>query len=209
VEISTNDGATWADLGPSLTPGYTGTLFNASGNPLGGHQAYAGLSAGYPGLLTTTANLGTAYQGMTVRIRFRIATDAGVGAMGWEIGSVSFTNITNQPFLALGPNAVDCTPLAVDPPRPRQVSLAVTGANPAGARAHFRFGLPEAGRVELAVYDVTGRRVATLERRDVPSGWHESTWSANDDGGPPASGVYFARLAARGRVLCSRVVMIR
>jgi hypothetical protein len=209
VEISTNGGATWTDLGASLTPGYTGTLYNASGNPLGGQQAYAGLSAGYPGLLTTTANLGTAYQGMTVRIRFRIATDAGVGASGWEIASVSFTNITNQPFRALGPNAVDCTPLAVDPGLPREVSFAVTGANPAPGSAHFRFGLPESGRVELAIYDVTGRRVATLERGELAAGWHESAWSANESGGPPSNGVYFARLTARGRVLCSRVVMIR
>src|SRR5207249_9828397 len=159
--------------------------------------------------VTTTASLGTTYQGQTVRVRFRIVTDAGVGASGWQIASLTFNNITNQPFRALGPNAVDCSPTAVDDAAPREVSVAVTGAKPAPGLARFRFGLPQAGRVDLAVFDVTGRRVATLESGELPAGWHDRAWTADTDGRAPASGVYFARLLANGRVLSSRAVMIR
>src|SRR5262249_61257763 len=122
VEIST-DNVTWTDIGTALSPGYTSTLFNQSGNPLGGRGAYAGQSAGYPALGTVTASLGTAYQGQTVRIRFRPGCDAGVGANGWLISSVAFSNILNTPFTDIGPNAVNCTPLAVDPGSPHQLSL--------------------------------------------------------------------------------------
>jgi hypothetical protein len=92
---------------------------------------------------------------------------------------------------------------------PRDLSFAVTGANPAQGSAHFRFGLPAAGRVELAIYDVGGRRVATLARGELGAGWYDRAWTLNDDGGLPSSGVYFARMLAGGRLLSSRVVMLR
>src|SRR5262249_27424018 len=143
VEASSDGGNTWNDLGVGvLSPGYGGTLFNGSGNPLGARAAYVGQSPGYPALTTVTANLAAAFARQTVRIRFRIGCDAGVGANGWDIASLTFNNLTNQPFKDLGPNAVDCTPVAVGPQAPVELSFAVAGANPASDGAHFRFGLP-------------------------------------------------------------------
>ena len=209
VELSNDGGANWTDIGFALSTGYNGTLTNISGNPLGGRAAYCGQSTAYPGLVTVNANLGTTYQGQTVRVRFRIACDAGVGAQGWQIATLTFNNILNQPFFALGPNAADCTPVSVTGTQPRELSFAVTGANPAQGSARFRFGLPAGGRVELAIYDVSGRRVATLAEGELSAGWHDRAWTLNDDGGAPASGVYFARMLAGGRLLSSRVVMLR
>jgi hypothetical protein len=209
VELSSDGGTTWTDIGFSLSPGYNATLFNQSGNPLGGHGAYCGQSLTYPSFSTVTANLGTTYQGQTVRVRFRVVSDAGVGAQGWQISTLTFNNITNQPFHDLGPNAADCSPVAVGDAAPHELSFAVTGANPAQGSARFRFGLPAAGRVELAIYDVSGRRVATLANGAMEPGWHDRAWTLNDDGGAPASGVYFARMIAGGRLLSSRVVLLR
>ena len=144
-----------------------------------------------------------------MRIRFRIGCDAGVGVNGWDIASLSFTNLTNQPFFDLGTNAVDCTPVSVGPQLPGEVAFSVTGANPTSGSARFRYGLPHPGRVEVGVYDVTGRRVATLASGDEAAGWHTAAWTVNDDGSAPASGMYFARFAANGRVLNSRVVMMK
>ena len=208
VEISNDGGANWSDIGTSLSPGYTSTLYNQSGNPLGGRAAYCGQSAGYPGLVPVTASLGTAYQGQTVRVRFRLGCDAGVGAQGWQISTLTFNNILNQPFLAIGTNASDCTPVSVGPPTPHDLSFAVTGGNPAPGSTRFRIGLPSAGGVELAIYDVSGRRVATLAHGELAAGWYDREWAVNDDGRAPASGVYFARLLAGGRLLSSRVVRI-
>ena len=108
IEISTNDGASWSNIGAFASPGYTGVLVSAGGNPLAGQSAYAGTSPGYPGFSTVTVNLGTAYQGQTVRIRFRIGTDPSVGAPGWEIDNLVFANLTNLPFNALLPDGHVC-----------------------------------------------------------------------------------------------------
>jgi hypothetical protein len=209
VEISTDGGTNWTDIGSSLSTGYGGTLTNGTGNPLAGRQAYVANSASYPALATVTASLGTAYQGQTVRVRFRVATDAGVGGPGWQISSLTFHNLVNQPFADLGPNAVDCATASTDDPAPRQVSLALAGANPSPGQPSFRFGLPAAARVHIAMYDVSGRRVATLVDGEEPAGWQTRTWAVNDDGSVPRSGMYFARMVTNGKVFTSRVVLSR
>ena len=210
VEISNDNGATWNDLGLGvLSPGYGGPLYALSGNPLGGRAAFVGQSSGYPALSTQTANLSTTFAGQTVRIRFRIGCDAGAGANGWDIASLTFTNLTNQPFKDLGPNAADCTPVSVGPPPPAELVFGVSGANPATGRASFRWGLPQAARAEVDIYDVTGRRVASLAGGLAAAGWHTVSWTLNDDGSAPASGMYFARFTANGRVITSRVVMMK
>jgi hypothetical protein len=101
IEISNNGGASWTDIGSFASPGYSGTFATDGGNPLGGLPGYAGLSPGYPTFSTVTVSLGTAFQGQTVRVRFRVGSDVSVGAPGWEVDNLSFNNITNLPFPAL------------------------------------------------------------------------------------------------------------
>ncbi len=98
IEISTNGGASWSDIGASAVPGYGGSIVTGGNNPIEGRPAYVGVSAGYPSLNTVTVSLGTAYQSQTVRVRFRIGTDIAVGAPGWEIDDIAFNNITSTPF---------------------------------------------------------------------------------------------------------------
>jgi hypothetical protein len=106
VEISTDGGATWADVntgGIHLSPNYNHTLVSGGTNPLAGRQAYSGNSAGYPAFATVTCNLGTAFAGMAVKIRFRIGADENTGPVGWDIDDIAFNNITNTPFTLIVP----------------------------------------------------------------------------------------------------------
>ncbi len=64
--------------------------------------------------------------------------------------------------------------------------------NPFNPTTTIRYGLPKAARVELALYDPTGRRVALLVDEDQAAGVQEVTLRADD----LASGVYFYRLVA-------------
>jgi hypothetical protein len=57
----------------------------------------------------------------------------------------------------------------------------------------------------LRVYDVTGRRVATLVDEVRPAGDHVATWHA----GGLASGVYFYRLRVDGVVHTRRLVLLK
>jgi flagellar hook assembly protein FlgD len=57
------------------------------------------------------------------------------------------------------------------------------------------FYMPERGVMELAVYDVSGRRVALLEHGTMDAGEHRAEWNGRcSDGSAAATGVYFMRL---------------
>jgi hypothetical protein len=65
-------------------------------------------------------------------------------------------------------------------------------------RATIRFGLPRADRVEVKLFDVSGRLVRTLADRRFATGEHEVTWDGLDDRGRAvARGVYFTRVRYR------------
>jgi hypothetical protein len=65
------------------------------------------------------------------------------------------------------------------------------------------YALPADGNVELAIYDVAGRRVATLVDGFASAGVHEVEWN------PAASGVYFARLVAGDETARQKIVAVR
>ncbi len=98
------------------------------------------------------------------------------------------------------PSGADAPGLALAPPSP----------NPARGNVTLRFTLPVAGHASLAIFDVTGRCVATLIDGSRPAGAHESVWRGTDGaGGPVGAGLYFARLSVGGRALTRRVVVVR
>jgi len=99
IEISTNGGASWTDVGAA--GGYNGTLATGGTNPLAGRAAFVQISPGYPAFVNTTVNLGTAFAGQTVLIRFRIGSDLNGDDPGWDIDDVAFSNLTGNPFNAL------------------------------------------------------------------------------------------------------------
>ncbi|HMB68712.1 MAG TPA: hypothetical protein VKU85_05350 [bacterium] len=72
----------------------------------------------------------------------------------------------------------------------------VVAPNPGGAAGYtVSFGMPVAGRVALSIFDVAGRRVATLLDGDRPPGAARLRWDDRSaQGRPVGGGVYFARL---------------
>lgn len=75
--------------------------------------------------------------------------------------------------------------------------------NPAGASTYLVLRMPEAGRVELSIYDLAGRTVRRLLDGVLDSGDHRVTWDLRDQAGVRVSaGVYFAvvRAGADSRV---------
>jgi hypothetical protein len=86
-----------------------------------------------------------------------------------------------------------------------RTNLSAAYPNPASAVVSFDLTLPETGTVELAVYDVAGRRVATPASGELSAGRHTLTWDAT---GAPA-GVYIARLVTGDGTLTTRLVVAR
>jgi hypothetical protein len=88
--------------------------------------------------------------------------------------------------------------------------LAQNMPNPFNPKTTIAFNLPQAADVRLEVYDVAGRRVATLINRNLAAGPHEVVWNGLADGGEHvASGVYFYRLAAGDRELSRKMVLLK
>ncbi|MDC0708641.1 myxosortase-dependent M36 family metallopeptidase [Stigmatella sp. ncwal1] len=140
MEISTDNGVTWTDIGASATPGYTDILYAFGTNPLAGRPVYGDISEGYPAWVPVTVDLGNQYAGQTVRIRFRIGTDVSVGAAGWDIDNLSFSGLTHTPFSTLGVEPSVCVntpPVAQAGPdqtvlEGTQVTLSGSGTDPDG-----------------------------------------------------------------------------
>ena len=66
--------------------------------------------------------------------------------------------------------------------------------NPFTGSTVIAFSSAAGGRVEIAIFDVTGRRVKCLVSEVRPAGLHEVTWDGRDEGGARvSSGVYFYR----------------
>ena len=96
----------------------------------------------------------------------------------------------------------DGTATSAPPARGRGMTLAQNSPNPFNPNTRIDFSLEVAGPVEIVVYDVAGRRVATLLRAERVAGDHYVEWDGrSDDGARVASGNYrYVLRTAQGQV---------
>jgi len=89
--------------------------------------------------------------------------------------------------------------------------LALRSENPhRGGDAQIRFGITRKERVELKVYDVTGRLVKTLANREFAAGEHNLFWDgSNEDGQLVARGVYFYQLRTPSFVSQKKLAVLK
>lgn len=87
--------------------------------------------------------------------------------------------------------------------------LGVSSPNPFRDESRFSISLDAPTPVDLGVFDVNGRRVATVHRGVLPAGRSQMKWNGRGhDGGYVASGIYFYRLVLPGRIESRRVVLL-
>jgi len=82
------------------------------------------------------------------------------------------------------------------PPRP----------NPASGPVRFAFDLPRSAPVTLEVFDLAGRRVASVVTGDIAAGHHEVPWNAG--GALASAGLYYVRFSAPGLTRTTRLVLL-
>ncbi|HYE57503.1 MAG TPA: T9SS type A sorting domain-containing protein, partial [Rhodothermales bacterium] len=87
---------------------------------------------------------------------------------------------------------------------PVAFALEAVYPNPLTRTGTVRFGLPEASRVHVALYDALGREVAVLVEGDLPAGTHRQTLDASG----LAPGVYLLRMTT-GRFIETRPLIVR
>jgi len=110
---------------------------------------------------------------------------------------------------ALLPTSVD-DDTTVDPPAVPPVVLGSPRPNPASREATLTLRMRAAGPARVAVFDASGRRVATLFDGLAPAGPLTIRWNGRDARGNEAgSGVYWIRAEAAGERLTTRMVWVR
>ncbi|MGD8717521.1 MAG: T9SS type A sorting domain-containing protein [Candidatus Zixiibacteriota bacterium] len=87
--------------------------------------------------------------------------------------------------------------------RPKAFALYGVAPNPTRGKAVFSFALPQPSRAELVVYDLAGRRVATVVDEDLAAGEYEYASAADF-----APGVYIYRLTAGDFASAKKFVVV-
>ena len=97
-----------------------------------------------------------------------------------------------------------------DTPEPLNVELHQNVPNPFNPSTRIAFNLKHEDTVDLGIYDVAGRRVATLLQGRFPEGLHHVTWDGKaDNGAPAASGVYWYVLRTSSERVSRTMVLLR
>lgn len=90
------------------------------------------------------------------------------------------------------------------------LQLLAVRPNPALAATTIAFELRSPGRVEVGIFDPSGRRVALLMAGDAAVGGHVLDWSAHDSRGLRVpTGTYFVRVRADGQTTARTLTLLR
>ncbi|MCU0685061.1 MAG: M36 family metallopeptidase [Polyangiaceae bacterium] len=102
-------GGDWADVTTlGVNPGYNGTIdAEDPNNPLAGRPGLTNTSPGFPTLQPVALDFGNQLANKTVRFRFRIGSDVGVNAPGWDVDNIEVVG-ANTPFPTRGNDTSTC-----------------------------------------------------------------------------------------------------
>ncbi len=109
--------------------------------------------------------------------------------------NLTFTKTASAGVGASGPSISDLRPAA---------------PNPFSSSTRLDYSMAKAGSADLTIYDVTGRRVATLFHGEAGAGPHSATWKGlTTDGRTAPAGVYNAVLQTAAGRITHRIVFSR
>jgi hypothetical protein len=95
-------------------------------------------------------------------------------------------------------------------PLPTRFEVSGTYPNPAGPSATINYALPMDTKVSIEIFDVQGKKIATLIDGPIPAGYHSVVWNgADSDGKVVASGVYFCRVqCCEGQEIMKKMIKL-
>lgn len=89
--------------------------------------------------------------------------------------------------------------------KPSEFALLACYPNPFNPVTTIAFDVPVSSPVEVAIYDITGKRVATIVNSVMEAGKHSTTWDAS----ALPSGVYFARMISGNFTATQKLVLMK
>ena len=140
--------------------------------------------------------------GLDLTLRLAPLGDA---AAGGELGSLSADLSATDGVKLVTPVVAPVRPLPGSP----SVELSENRPDPFAGETRFTLSLPAAAAVDLGVFDLNGRRVASLHHGALAAGVSEFAWNGRGDGGARlGAGVYFYRAVTGGRAVSRRMVFL-
>jgi hypothetical protein len=93
---------------------------------------------------------------------------------------------------------------------PQRLQIGPCVPNPFNPRTTIHFANPMAGRLEIAIYNLLGRRVRTLVADSQPAGPGQVVWDGRDDSGrTAASGVYYVQAVSGSQRALGKVTLLK
>ncbi len=91
-----------------------------------------------------------------------------------------------------------------------RMALSANHPNPFSASTRFSISMDRASDIDVAVFDVRGRSVATLFRGRAQAGSRDFTWDGRStSGGLAPNGIYFYRATSQERVISRKMILVR
>lgn len=152
---------------------------------------------------------------------FQMPVDLRCSVAGRDTTVALFNSTNNETFellIPFRPDRVNLDPdrwilreiLAPDPLLPETAQLDQNYPNPFNAGTTMTMRLPGRIRAAVRIYDLLGRRLATISDGIQEPGTHPLRWEGNDDAGHQvASGVYVVRLETTETTLARRLLLLR
>ncbi len=196
---TTNHGADWADISSNLPEAPVNDVIV---DPSSSGTLYVGTDFG----VFTTTDTGGSWQSLGTGLPNVVVADLTLhdptrtlvaGTYGRSMWTFDLAGAVDASDLAIAPESVEAPMLR--PIRP----------NPARDSFEVRWVQPRPARVALEVFDVAGRRIATLAEGDLPAGSHARSWDRRGaNGARIAAGVVFVRLSGDGVATARKVVLV-
>ena len=105
----------------------------------------------------------------------------------------------------------DYSPSGIDEStKPLAFDLKGNTPNPFNAATRIDYSIPEAGRIDLGIYDINGRLTRRLVEGKSASGRHSSVWNGRDENGDAvSSGIYLVRLRFENEEITRRIMLVK
>jgi hypothetical protein len=201
---------TWSTLGTGSSNGvnYEVRALAVSGNEVvvgGAFTQAGGVSANNVARFNTQTNtwssLGTgSSNGVNGEVRALavVGNEVVVGGVFTQAGGVSANGVARWNS---GTSRVE----QLSPTAPKTFLLEQNYPNPFNPSTTIRYQLPVASEVKLEVYDVLGKKIATLVNERQSAGSYQVVWNASG----LSSGTYFYRLQAGTFVETKKMMLVR
>jgi hypothetical protein len=126
----------------------------------------------------------------------------GVNALGIRSLEIIHSNTGDTVTSVLNPGMADLIP--------QKLELKANYPNPFNPSTTIKFGLPQAGRITITIFDVLGREVIRLADEQMPAGYHQVNWDGKNALATHASsGFYIYQIQTTDGIISRKMLLLK